>query len=382
MRCNFIALTAAAVTVAALVMSCGKSEYKVTVKNTLDIDRANETVEIALKTVKGVPAESATVLNAEGEQIPCQTYTNAAGQAVLLFQATVPANSQAVYTVAKGVREDFEPQAFSRYVPERADDYAYENNVIAGRIYGPALDDPRTYGSDIWVKCTDRLIVDEWYEKDDYHHNYGDGMDCYKVDNTLGGGAWAPLDSDFEIVLGDNYASYNHLTDGPIRTEAVLEYNAVPVDSVEVSATRILSVDANSHFVKSVVTFHYEGDHIQTALAAIKHDVGEVYAGDNWVAFTEPASDSADPKTDGDISIAVVYAPAADAGEDSGYVASDIIGEKGHAGIAVFNTESDTYTGWTGSGWSQAGIASPEAWKDLVADFAACVLNPLQVTVE
>ncbi|MCD8312658.1 MAG: hypothetical protein LUC24_00685, partial [Bacteroidales bacterium] len=69
-------------------------------------------------------------------------------------------------------------------------------------------------------------------------------------------------------------------------------------------------------------------------------------------------------------------------GEDAGYFASDIIGEAGHAGIAVFNTETDTYTGWTGSGWSQADIADAEAWKELVADFAACVLNPLRVTVE
>ncbi|MCD8313126.1 MAG: DUF4861 domain-containing protein, partial [Bacteroidales bacterium] len=332
MRCNFIALTAAAATVAALMMSCGKGEYKVTVANTLDIDRANETVELNLADLKGIPAASAVVLNAEGEQVPCQTYTNADGQNLLLFQANVAANSEAVYTVAKGEREEFETQAYSRYVPERADDYAYENNVVAGRIYGPALDDPRTYGSDIWVKSTERLILDEWYEKDDYHHNYGEGMDCYKVDNTLGGGAWAPLNGDFEPVLGDNYATWTHITDGPIRTEAVLEYNAVLVDSVEVAATRVLSLDANSHFVKSVVTFHYDTeDHIQVAIAAVKHNVGEVYAEDNWVAFTEPASDSADPETDGNISVALVYAPAADAGEDAGYFASDIIGEAGHA---------------------------------------------------
>lgn len=31
-----------------------------------------------------------------------------------------------------------------------------------------------------------QLVIDEWYARGNYHHNYGDGMDCYKVGVTLG----------------------------------------------------------------------------------------------------------------------------------------------------------------------------------------------------
>ena len=69
--------------------------------------------------------------------------------------------------------------------------YAWENNLCAYRLYGPALETSKekliTPGIDVWVKCTEKLVIDEWYAKGDYHHNYGEGMDCYKVGNTLGG---------------------------------------------------------------------------------------------------------------------------------------------------------------------------------------------------
>ena len=32
-----------------------------------------------------------------------------------------------------------EQKVMARYVPERADDFVFENNLIAGRIYGNAL---------------------------------------------------------------------------------------------------------------------------------------------------------------------------------------------------------------------------------------------------
>ncbi len=302
--------------------------------------------------------------------MPCQVYVYDNGDVKLLFQATVAANSEAVYTVKHGGREEFETKAYSRYVPEREDDYAYENNLIAGRVYGPALEFPRTLGCDVWLKCTERLILDEWYVKMDYHHNYGDGMDCYKVAGTLGGGAIAPVSADGHIVLGDNYAEWNHLTDGPIRTEAVLEYNAFDVDGQAVSATRIVSLDANSRFVKSVTTFHADQP-VQACIAAIAHDVCGKASAANWIAFTEPASDTDDPVRDGNISIAVVLENA------EGNVEAEI---DGHYALVLPEGTSGAITGWLGSGWSQGGVESQEAWEAEVAHFAACVASPLEVS--
>ena len=57
-----------------------------------------------------------------------------------------------------------DPKVMARHVPERADDFVFENNLIAGRIYGKALEgNPTSPGIDIWVKMPGKLVANEWY---------------------------------------------------------------------------------------------------------------------------------------------------------------------------------------------------------------------------
>ena len=119
------------------------------VTNETDLERNSETVEIAWGDLRraGVTADNVVVTTEEGEQIPSQVIFDSAGEPVtLLFQATVAPAASTSYRIEAGEREAYEPQAYGRYVPERADDYAWENNLVAYRIYGPALADPRTQG--------------------------------------------------------------------------------------------------------------------------------------------------------------------------------------------------------------------------------------------
>ncbi|MBQ8421904.1 MAG: DUF4861 family protein [Bacteroidales bacterium] len=371
----------------AIFASCAGTGQKITVTNDSTLARENETVELCFKTLqdadKALTAENVVVTDEAGTQIPSQVYQEEDGTAVLLFQATVGAGKKAVYSVRAGEREAYPVQAYSRHVPERKDDYAYENNIIAGRIYGPALESPRTFGSDIWVKCTDRLIIDVWFAKRDYHHNYGEGMDCYKVGATLGGGALVPYSSCNEkFVIGDNWASFRHICDGPVRTKALFTYDAFDVDGVKYSASRVLELDANSHFVKSVTAFHpvgHDTDSLNVVLGAIQHDVLAREDGENWIAFTEKASDSKQPDVDGNISIALVY-DAAELADNPIKGVGTVAGEaSGHAAIITKEASGKPITVWTGSGWSQGGIESPEAWIRLVKDFAYSKSNPLKV---
>lgn len=362
-----------------LASSCCNAGHKVTVKNSTDLDRTCETVEIDLAGFTDVTPENAVILDKTGAQVPVQVYTDNNGITKLLFQASVPARSEEVFTLTAGEREAADTLAYSRYVPERLDDYAYENNVVAGRVYGPALEFPRTFGSDIWVKCTDRLVIDDWFAKADYHHNYGEGMDCYKVDNTLGGGALVPYAGAENFYTGDNYTSQKHICDGPVRTEAVLEYGPLNVNGKEITATRVLTLDANSHFIKWTTTFNCaDADSISVVLGAVMHDVVAKNAELNWIAFTEKASDSSDPDRDGNISVAVIYDKAEL--DDNPYYTSGM--EAGHAVIITDEKVGKPITTWTGSGWSQAGIESQEAWAKLVKDFAYAMQHPLEVTVK
>ena len=49
------------------------------------------------------------------------------------------------------------------------DDFAWENDKIAFRMYGPALeaDGEVSSGIDVWSKSTPRLVINDWYQK---HH--------------------------------------------------------------------------------------------------------------------------------------------------------------------------------------------------------------------
>lgn len=358
------------IALSAALLSCGSAEKTLTVTNNSDVARWNETVEVSLAEigVKGLDGHNLVIKDADGKQIPSQISADGAS---VLFQASVAGNSQATYKCLKGERQDFDTLAYSRYVPERKDDYAYENNLIAGRIYGPALKDPRTFGPDIWLKCTERLVIDDWFAVGDYHHNHGEGMDCYKVANTLGGGACAPC-SDERIFIGDNWATQEHICDGPIRTQARFTYQEFDANGVKISAERTLTLDANTRLVHWTTVFNSEKDSVDVVLGAVLHDVISREEGDNFIAFTEKASDSKNPDRDGDISVGLILEKrfSATAGTLDG-----------HAVLRFKVKSGETVNFWTASGWSQGGVASPEEWNEYVSGQARAVGSPLTVTI-
>ena len=58
-----------------------------------------------------------------------------------------------------------EQKVMAREVPERADDFVFENNLVAGRFYGKALEgNPTSPGIDIWVKMPGALVANDWYK--------------------------------------------------------------------------------------------------------------------------------------------------------------------------------------------------------------------------
>ena len=105
-------------------------------------------------------------------------------------------------------REAVQPKVFGRYVPERKDDFAWENEYAAFRMYGPALkaENPSN-GVDLWLKASPELVVDSFYYREHvlglpYHINYGKGLDCYKVGHTCGAGGLVVLAEDQTWIGG------------------------------------------------------------------------------------------------------------------------------------------------------------------------------------
>lgn len=342
----------------------------VEVENNLDFARNEEVVSIEWGELRGaaITPEKVVVFDHNDNQIPSQVVFDSEGNPThLLFLASVGANSSTSYNIQRSVREEYTPQVFGRYVPERMDDYAWENNLTAYRIYGPRLKDPRTQGVDVWVKNTPKLIIDEWFARNDYHHNYGEGMDCYKVGGTLGGGALAVVDGE-ELLLAGNYTHQQCLTNGPIRTQAEFEYAPHKLGGKSVKMKRRIWLDANSRFTcQEYILDGFDGE-IEVAAGVIMHAVSGRSDGDNYVAITEPASDSKDPEKDGDISLAVILESAAST--------SDM---DNHA-VAIRKTRAgDTIRMWNGSAWSGADMESHEKWVIEVEKQAQRIASPLEV---
>lgn len=353
--------------------ACGSGAgLVVEVSNPSQFDRMSETVEIAWSDLKGagVTPDNVVVMAPDGGQQPSQVLFDGQGcPTALLFQASAKAGGTVDYPVRKGVREEYEPKVYGRYVPERADDYAWENNLTAYRIYGPALGDPRTQGVDVWVKSTPRLIINKWFARNDYHHNYGEGMDCYKVGNTLGAGALAPM-ADGRVVLAGNYVSQECTANGPLRTEVRLTYAPMDVEGRKVTMRRTIRLDADSRFTEQEYVLEgFEGE-IAVAAGVVLHDVKAKAQGDGWFAIAEAASDTADPERDGDISLGVILK----GGE--GVVRAD-----GHMLISGRARAGERIVMLNASGWSHAGVGDPEQWAREVGRRAEALNAPLRVEI-
>ena len=364
--------------IAAVLMASCTQSLKVDVANTTQIDRDDETVEITwsqIEALKGVTPENVVVLDDEGEQVPSQViYFGGTEPLSLIFQVDADAMQTEHFTIVTGTREAYPAEAYGRQVPERYDDYAWENNKVAYRLYGPALEtSPEqlvTPGIDIWVKCTDKLVINEWYAKGDYHHNYGDDMDCYKVGRTLGGGSAVPFVNGELQLMPHNYLTAETLDNGPIRTTVKLTYAPYEVNGNEVTTTKIISLDANRRFNRMENTYSGTFTELPVAAGFVRHDVKQTLTGEGWVAFCEPASDTKDPVRDGDIYTAVILPGA--------QILPDTLS---HA-LAVKSVKpGQPLIYYAGSGWNQGGVEDMEEWLEEVNEEVAAATTPLQVTV-
>ena len=403
---------------ALLLASCGKQgPLQVTVSNPLDINRSGELVEVCMEKVsKQLGLNDTTqfvVVNEAGEQVPYQLTHDGK----LIFPTEVAAGASAVYTVQVGTPQEnlFESAVYGRKYPERVDDVAWENDRTAYRTYGPALqaNGERAFGYDVWLKRVPELVVEDRYEKElspatkaqidslrrigqgeeanklyqsvSYHVDHGNGLDCYKVGPTLGGGAAALLVDD-AIVYPYCYVGEPEILDnGPLRFTVKLNYGpaAIKGDSA-VAETRIISLDKGSQMNKTVVA--YNGLTVATPVAAgivIHPENPEAYVLDvdnGYVTYTD-LSDNIH-NGNGEIYLGITFpnemkeAKAVLFSEEESKSLRG--GASGHV-LAVSEYKPNTeFTYYWGSGWSKYGFDAT-TWNAYVAEFAQKVRNPLVV---
>jgi len=269
-------------------------------------------------------------------------------------------------------------------VPERLDDFAFENDRIGHRIYGPALSTPAAEkgllvgsGIDVWAKRVSYLIVDRWYLRghDAYHKDTGEGMDLYGVNNSRGCGGTGVWDGS-RLLVSANWKTAKVIANGPIRAIFELSYEAWDAGNANyITETKRFTVDAGSnlHRVDSRFQVYGKAASLPIGLGIAKHPGAATMAQESapdasWLATWEKY------EKDGQMGCAIVLAPAA----PRKGLAEDALNR-----IILSETRAtDTLSYYIGAGWDRSGqFADMAAWRAYVADFAERLKDPVKVTV-
>ncbi|MES2151828.1 MAG: glycoside hydrolase family 88 protein [Pseudomonadota bacterium] len=341
----------------------------VSVVNGAAIFRAAETVEAALG--KGAVA----IMDAQTSRI----VNSQADGAHVLFQATLaPGETRRYFAFERSKLPAVPPldrRAHARFVPERFDDFAWESERIAHRVYGPAImtepgEKLTSSGVDVWAKSAHKLVIDNWYKSKDYHADHGEGLDFYSVGTSRGCGGLGVYDGR-ALHVSSNFKQWTVLADGPLRAAFELRFGRWDASGRAVSEVRRVSIDAGSNF--SRVESRFESPlaaPLQVGVGIAQRAGGGRYtsdAGMHWMSYWEPQHGA-----DGTIGCGVVLPMAGAFAESAGnYLA---------LGQAL---PGQPFVYYLGAGWSKSGdFSNAQAWEAYVQNFAARVAAPVQVRVE
>lgn len=343
--------------------------------NPISIDRPEEVVELPLDQVTRHLRFSATQVQslvatdaATKQRIPSQLYSSRPGADpdTLLLLVKLPAKgAMNVLFSLDPAKTPQESMVFGRAIPERKDDFAWENKVVAYRIYGPALEATGeiSSGIDVWSKRIPNFVVNSFYKQDheaavthnpalSYHNDNGVGLDSYDVGPSLGCGGTAVW-ADGKLNVSKNYTFAKILAAGPIRFEFEVSYAPWQAAGRLVTETKRITLDAGSHLNKIVSTFTFDGPALLDLAAGIAIHEGGVPTlptGRSIAAVWDtPQKPSA-----GRIATGLVSLPAEQATTTTA---------ANHA-LMIFKRHSgESFTYFAGSGWSKADMPTQEDWN-------------------
>jgi unsaturated rhamnogalacturonyl hydrolase len=306
----------------------------------------------------------------------------------------------------------------ARYVPERHDDFSWESDRIAHRLFGPALEtwqaEPLTSsGVDVWIKRTRNLVADQMYYTGVYYDTNLVSQDDYRVGKTRGDGGLGIWDGQ-KLYVSKNWRTWKLITTGPIRSEFELTYDAWDAGGRKVSETKRISIDAGSNLSRVESTFSSDdkspleigvglaerpGENVivpdgssEVSSWQTSTDKGLVVENqtEGWMAYWQPQDFAK-----GTTAVAIVLPKGSVQAftndlpnlPASAFAAPSNTVQEGQPAIrnllAIAPAEiGKPFVYYLGAGWDQSGD-SPDAksWTDYIRRFAERRDQPLQVTI-
>jgi len=365
----------------------------ITISNNLKVDREFETVELTKKSLglaSDAKLENYAVKNSRTNSfLETQTIDNDGDgiMDVLLFQPKIKASSKQDFEVFVGTNPSASKMVncYSRFVPERTDDYAWENNKVAFRTYGPVaqkmVEDKvpggtLTSGIDAWLKRVDYPIINKWYEKatngtGTYHKDTGEGLDNFHVGDSRGVGGIA-VNIDGKYYFSKNFTSWKTITTGPIRTSFVLTYADWDAKGNKIIESKLISLDYGSQLSRFEINITGTKS---IAAGLTLHDKKGTIGTDlkkGWLSYWEPLEDS-------EIGTGLV-APNNTLTSFDNHVTDEKDLSNLYGNIAVKNGKAIYYAGF---GWKKGSpFQTKQEWEAYLTSFAEKVNNPLIVNVK
>ena len=368
------------------VMAAG--QLTVTAVNKLQIARASQTMELTTAQLAPLGEKNLNkihVKDAAGKELICQAvdmdFDEFHTPDIVIFQSDFTPGETRTFTVTDGSIQVFKPEdykTYGRFVRERFDDFAWENDLIAHRIYGKALEtwkgEPLTSSAvDIWSKLTPRLIINEWYMMGDkfYHTMTDNGGDDYSAGATRGDGGNGLWAND-QLWVSKNFVNSRTLASGPIRVMFELDYDAFDVNGRQVAETMRISLDAGSQMDHYQVTFKpvSAGETLTAAvgLKKVRGDQADFNAARGALAIWEPME-----KNQGMQGIAAIVDPKSFVKQAE---------DKSNNLLLLNAGPNNSVNYWAGFAWDKAGkITTADDWKKYVDEFAQGVQSPIEVSV-
>ena len=360
-----------------------QNQLTVTAVNRLKVPRQHETIELTAEDLAPLGEKDLLkihVRDSSGEELVCQSvdtdYDEYHKPDIVIFQADFAPNETKTFVITAGKKREYKKEdfrAYGRFVRERFDDFAWENDRIAHRTYGKALitwkGEPLTSSAiDIWSKRTEKLVINDWYMVDNYHTDLGEGVDAYSAGPTRGcggNGIW----SNGQLYIPTNFVDSRVLANGPIRVLFELVYEPFDVNGAKVSEVLRVSLDAGSQLNRLQASFQ-GGESLAMAvgLKKVKEEQKQFNAERGWLTIWESVD-----KNLGMQGLAIVVSPS-----DVDKLAEDKLNH-----LVILKPRTSPVSYWAGFAWDRAGrITSAESWNNYVDQFAERLRSPIQVTLK
>lgn len=296
----------------------------------------------------------------------------------LIFQTDLAPTETRKFELSVGERriptaQEF--KAYGRFVREREDDFAWENDRIAHRTYGKALEtwpqEPLTSSAiDVWVKRVPRLVINDWYMVDDYHREHGEGGDFYSAGNSRGcggNGIW----TNNRLYPSANFVDSREFANGPIRVVFELTYPVWDATGTRVSEVKRISLDAGQNFD------HFESHYkVEGSASSLEGAIG-IRKGTDAQSSNSRESGILQtweklPDDHGQLGCAVIAVPS---------TITSITEDQKNFLVTVKMPADHLVSYYAGFGWSHGGFPKSEDWQRYVSEYAARVRAPVEVTV-